>query len=42
MEYISLAIDAGSGDYLSYPFDPREIIKKIDRLYQDPNHNRSP
>jgi serine/threonine-protein kinase len=42
LEYISLAIDAGAGDYLSYPFDPREIIKKIDRLYQDPNHNRSP
>lgn len=35
LEYISLAIDAGAGDYLSYPFDPKEIIKKIERLSPD-------
>ncbi len=29
LDYISRAIDAGAGDYLSYPFDPKEIIKKI-------------
>jgi len=32
LDYISRAIDAGAGDYLSYPFDPREIIKKIEGL----------
>lgn len=35
LEYISLAIDAGANDYLSYPFDPREITKKIERLYKN-------
>jgi serine/threonine-protein kinase len=35
LEYISLAIDAGANDYLSYPFDPKEIIKKINRLYKN-------
>ncbi|MCK5128200.1 MAG: protein kinase, partial [candidate division Zixibacteria bacterium] len=33
LDYISLAIDAGAGDYLSYPFDPKEITKKIESLY---------
>jgi serine/threonine protein kinase len=32
LDYISRAIDAGAGDYLSYPFDPKEIIKKIESL----------
>jgi len=32
LDYISRAIDAGAGDYLSYPFDPREVIKKIESL----------
>ncbi|MGD2087446.1 MAG: serine/threonine-protein kinase [Candidatus Aminicenantes bacterium] len=31
LDYISRAIDAGAGDYLSYPFDPKEIINKIER-----------
>jgi serine/threonine protein kinase len=31
LDYISQAIDAGAGDYLSYPFDPREIVSKIER-----------
>jgi serine/threonine protein kinase len=34
LDYISQAIDAGAGDYFSYPFDPKEIIKKIERLYK--------
>jgi serine/threonine protein kinase len=32
LDYISRVIDAGAGDYLSYPFDPGEIIKKIESL----------
>jgi serine/threonine protein kinase len=32
LDYISQAIDTGASDYLSYPFDPREIIKKIESL----------
>jgi DNA-binding response OmpR family regulator len=35
LEYISLTIDAGANDYLSYPFDPKEITKKIERLYKN-------
>jgi serine/threonine protein kinase len=31
LDYISQAIDAGAGDYLSYPFDPKEIVNKIQR-----------
>ena len=42
LEYISLTIDAGAGDYLSYPFDPKEIIKKIERLYQEPGDTADP
>ena len=32
LDYISQAIDAGAADYLSFPFDPKEIINKIERL----------
>jgi len=32
LDYISQAIDAGAADYLSYPFDPKEIVDKIERL----------
>jgi len=32
LDYISRAIDAGAADYLSYPFDPKEIINKIESL----------
>jgi DNA-binding NarL/FixJ family response regulator len=32
LDYISQAIDAGAADYLSYPFDPKDIINKIERL----------
>jgi len=32
LDYISRAIEVGASDYLSYPFDPREILKRIDRL----------
>jgi len=32
LDYISQAIDAGAADYLSYPFDPKEIINKIERV----------
>lgn len=32
LDYISRAIDAGAGDYFSYPFDPKEIIKKIESI----------
>jgi len=32
LDYISRTIDAGAGDYLSYPFDPKEIVNKIERL----------
>jgi serine/threonine protein kinase len=39
LDYISRTIDAGAADYLSYPFDPRDIIKKIERLNKK-NHLR--
>lgn len=32
LDYISKVIEAGVSDYLSHPYDPREIITKIDRL----------
>ncbi len=32
LDYISQAIETGASDYLSHPFDPKEIIKKIERV----------
>lgn len=32
LDYISKVIEAGAADYLSYPFDPKEVTQKIDRL----------
>lgn len=30
LDYISKSIETGASDYLSYPFDPGDILKKID------------